>query len=207
MTRNFLVILLFLFCGKLTANINLINTAQAVLDDLYDANGNTIIKKPTLRITVDDKNAALYLRRSNVIELSEKAYRSCQAMGKDSLSALAYIVGHELAHAFQDTSRVPTTNFLAYHHHHGEGIFFEELADIQGVFIAYLAGYNTLEIMPTLIEKIYDEFDLSSDIKGYPTLQERQNTTIKVQELTQELIHLYEMGNYLLVLELSLIHI
>jgi len=174
------------------------DSAQDILDKLYQSNGNQIFLKPTLELTNDTLNAALFLRRSNKIELSKKAYEACRSMGKDSISALAFILGHELAHAYQHDLGAKTTSFLAYDHCQGSNVRQEEMADVQGVFMAYLAGFQTCQILPEIIDKIYSDFNLSDQLTGYPSLAERQRTTLKVQRLAEELIQVYEAGNYLL---------
>jgi len=199
MKKIILSILLILIISDGYSKTNsILKTAEKVLTDLYEVNGNYIFIKPKILITSDKSNAALFLRRSNTIELSEKAYEVCLSMGTDSLSALAYILGHELAHAYQLNLHADSTSFLAYDRQNNTNTFFEESADVQGVFMTYLAGYNTNSILPEIIKKIYQKFDLPNNLSGYPTLLERMNTTIKVQKMTTELIQIFEAGNYLM---------
>ena len=200
MIRLTIMCLLLFISSQGFTNPLMKEVSEQVLDNLYKANGNQIFLKPKIKITNDEKNGALFLRRANTIELSKKAYRTCQSFGKDSLSALAFILGHELAHSYETELEEETTSFLAYDRHLHGRTFFEEAADLQGVFMAYLAGYKTLDIMPQVIDKIYDEFGLNSNLSGYPPLLERQNTTKKVQKMTKELVHIYEAGNYLLAI-------
>ncbi len=195
MKRLIVVILFFPFV--LNAS-HFEQTANRVLNALYEANGNFIHDKPALVVTEDNDNAAFYLKRSNTIELSTRVYDVCTNFCEDSLSALAFVIGHELAHAYQDDLDIGSTSFLAYDHHHDAGIFIEESADIQGVFMAYLAGFETISILPDLIEQIYVEFGLSKELDGYPSLEERQKTTVKVMQMAEELIHLFEISNYLI---------
>ncbi|MBK9016294.1 MAG: hypothetical protein IPM82_20715 [Saprospiraceae bacterium] len=102
-----------------------------------------------------------------------------------------------MAHAYQTDLKASSTSFLAYDRHTDGDIVFEESADVQGVFMAYLAGYRTTQILPELIKCIYQEFDLPARLTGYPSLLERQNTVKKVQSMSTELIRVYEAGNYL----------
>jgi len=183
---------------SLCANSGIQTIAELVLNKLYATNGNHIYLKPTIVISEDDKNAALFLRRSNKIELSTKVYKVCQQFGPDSISALAFILGHELSHAFQTDLLAPSTSFLAYDRHHGESVFFEEAADVHGVFMAYLAGYNTLNIIHELIPMIYSEFNLDEELKGYPSLAQRKESSARVIEMSEELIRIYEGANYLI---------
>ncbi|NOT36533.1 MAG: M48 family metalloprotease [Saprospiraceae bacterium] len=170
--------------------------AQKVLDKLYKQNGNKIILKPKVVITNDDRNAALYRRTKNSIEISEKLLQACRKYGKDSSSALAFVLGHELSHAFQKDLKAKETSFLAYSSAENSSISHEEEADVSGGFLAYLANYKTLEIIEPLIEDIYKEFDLEEKLYGYPSLEERKKTAAKVKRMIEELIHVYEAGNY-----------
>lgn len=177
--------------------------AQAVLDRLYAANGNYQFKKPGLVISPENKKVAAYSPWKNVIVLDEKTYRICQSYGRDSLSALAYILGHELVHAYQAQIKGQRlkTNFLAYDQGYNADIRTEKVADIQGVFNAYLAGYGVLKTMPAVIDKIYAEYGLKGkNLSSYPALEERKATCREVLDIAQNLCDIYESCNYLLAI-------
>ena len=194
----FVVISVILSIGTTQADDNDLQVvAQAVLNKMYLVNGNHVYLKPSIVVTNDSHNAALYLRRNNKIEISEKVFRVCREFGKDSLSALAYIIGHELAHAYQTDYNVHETSFLAYDHKHDSSSSFEEAADVTGVFLTYLAGYNSMSILSEVISKIYMEFELSNELDGYPTLDERMATAEKVRSMTTTLVRIFEGANYL----------
>ncbi len=177
--------------------------AQAVLDRLYEANGNYRIKKPKLIISPENKKVAAYSPWKNAIVLDEKVYRICQSYGRDSLSALAYILGHELVHAYQSQIKGQglKTNFLAYDHGYKSDIRTEKVADIQGLFNAYLAGYGVLKTMPAVIEQVYREYGLmGKTLAGYPPLEERKAGAREVQAIAQNLCDIFESCNYLLAI-------
>ncbi len=72
---------------------------------------------------------------------------------------------------------------------------------MRGVFIAYLAGYKTVEIVPQVIDEIYTAFKLKGKkLKGYPGFKQRQATANRVQKLTKELIQIFEAGNHLMAI-------
>ncbi len=192
-----LILLLIALPISLVADDSRRRVAQRVLNDLYISNGNHIYLKPTITITDDDENAALFLRRSNKIELSERLFDVCRSFEKDSLTALAYVLGHELAHVFQEDYEVGNTSFLVYDKLHEDGLFYEESADVVGIFTAFLAGYDTRPILKDLIAHIYDEFELEENLTGYPSLSERQNTITKVNAMSTTLIDIYEGAAYL----------
>lgn len=177
--------------------------AQAVLDRLYATNGNYKFKKPKLVITNENKKVAAYVPWKNNILLDEKAYHICQSFGRDSLAALAFMLGHELVHAFQSEIRGGRvqTNFLAYNRSYSADVRLEKVADIQGLFNAYLAGYGVLKIMPDLIGRIYEDYDLTGKtLPGYPSLEERKASCEEVLAIADDLRELFESCNYLLVI-------
>lgn len=176
------------------------HTAQQVLDKLYNASGNYIFLKPKLEISNSKNKVAAYLSGSKKIIVEVAAFRICQALGKDSLDALAYIIGHELAHSFQSDIQThqETTNFLSYSHHFNSTEREEKTADIQGIFTAYLAGYKTKDVVRKVIQKIYEVYDLlNTKMSKYPPYEERLNMAYEVDRRVEELIQLFEAGNYL----------
>lgn len=196
MTRIFHLILLFLVCTNMQAQPRLKAAAESVLDKLYQVNGNKVYPKPAIEIISDNRNAAQFIRRTNTIQIGIKTFEVCRVFGKDSLSALAFVIGHEMAHSFQLNAR--QTSFLAYDQQEGTDANAEKDADIQGLFTTYLAGYNTADLLPYLIEGIYVVYDLKrKNLSGYPTLEERKRTANEVRLMVSELIRMYETGNYL----------
>lgn len=177
--------------------------AQEVLDHLYATNGNYRFKKPKLTISLENGKVAAYTPWKNAIVLDQKAYDICRSFGRDSLAALAYILGHELVHAYQTeikSGRVQT-NFLAYNQHYTADTRIEKVADVQGLFNAYLAGYNALKVMPDVIERVYREYSLlGKNLPGYPSLEARRATVQEVVGIAQDLCDLFESSNYLLVI-------
>ncbi|MCE7925953.1 MAG: hypothetical protein DYG98_23130 [Haliscomenobacteraceae bacterium CHB4] len=196
MTILFRLLLFALIAVKVQAQPRLKATAETVLENLYQANGNKIYPKPAIEIVSDERHAAQFIRRSNTIRIGVKVFEVCRVFGKDSLAALAFIIGHELAHSFQLNTR--QTSFLAYDQEDGADANAEKDADIQGLFNAWLAGYNTADLLPYIIEGVYVAYDLKGKtLSGYPTLEERKRTAKDLRLIVTELIRMYETGNYL----------
>ena len=174
---------------------------QRLFDQLYDVNGITRVKKPALSMSSENVKVAAYYPSKNIVYLDEKAWDICRSMGRDSLAALAFIFGHELAHAFQTDirDRHLKTNFLAYDRNFSGDIRTEKTADVQGVFNAWLAGYDVVKVMPVILDKIYDAYGLKGkNLPGYPSLDERQKSCAEVQKLAENLLDLFESANYLM---------
>lgn len=170
--------------------------ADQVLNKLYQANGNFIFLKPRIEWSAEVHSVAAFKRRTNTIVLEEKAYSVCRSFGKDSLSALAFILGHELAHAYQEEGwNLVETSFLAQSYAPNSSQALEKNADIGGVFMAYLGGYRTADMVPELLERLYDAYALKGKpLAGYPPLEERMASGRAVQALTRELISVFETG-------------
>lgn len=201
MTRLCTVLAFLLFCHAASADANIQSVAQEVLYKLYQAHGHQAVVLPAVVVIADESFGASYGKRTNTIKLGTKLYAVCRSFGQDSLSALAFVLGHELAHAHQHELEKYTTNFIAREFVHDDGAQIEESADVQGLFMAYLAGYgNVGAILPELIERIYSAFNLNSKIYGYPHIRERQETARKTIARANELIRLHEAGNYLMLM-------
>ncbi|MCB0520384.1 MAG: hypothetical protein H6577_06570 [Lewinellaceae bacterium] len=171
---------------------------------MFEAAGRPDMKMPDIKMAAENGKVATYHPGNNIIELDPKAYDVCLEMGKDSLNALAFIIGHELAHSFQTEVRTGnlSTNFLSYDRIFSVPTRIEKVADIQGVFTAYLAGFYMGNVVPKLLPRLYDAYHLTGKtFKGYPPLEERNLTAKEVLGINETLIDLYETANYLLVME------
>lgn len=178
--------------------------AQAVLDKLYRQSGYFILRKPAIKITTENKRVASYYPSKNLIQLDARTYSICRGFGKDSLAALAFVLAHELTHAYQSEikSQKITTNFLSYGAAYDASGRLEKTADIQGAFLAYLAGYQTLPVCAELLERLYDAYGIkNATLPGYPPLAERLQTAEEVKRIVGQMIELYEAANYLVALE------
>ena len=177
--------------------------AEKVLGKLYDTQGDRSIRKPTIRISFENKKVAAFYPAKNEIVFDLKAYEICQSFGNDSLSAMSFLLGHELAHKYHNDSRKgnSSTNFLAYDQEINADIRTEKVADVQGAFNAWLSGYKAQNIMPQLMDRIYTVYGLKDkQIKGYPPLSERARTAQEVADLVSQLADLYDGASYLYAL-------
>lgn len=173
-----------------------LKVAQMVLDDLYETNGNRIYLKPKLEIVTTTKKVASFYPRSEQIVIEERVFAICRTFGPDSLDALAFIIGHELAHA--QLHRSNASHYLEYDKSINKDKRQEHEADLQGLFNAYLAGYRTFDILPDLISRIYAEYQLNDQqLAKYPSLQVRQQSVRTMQRDLKKLIQIFEGANYL----------
>ncbi len=138
------------------------------------------------------------------IILDEKLYDVSTHFGADSLHALACIVGHELAHfyenhgwgnSFAEMTGVAQDDNIAFSK--TEKSLLEAEADYFGLFYGFLAGYETFRVLPKILSSIYQEYQLPEQLQGYPSRQERLSIAEgKVRELTP-LLYAFNAGKLL----------
>ncbi len=175
--------------------------SQEILERLFKVTNNKRLSFTAPKVVVKDemKAVAAFYPLKNEIILEKKAYEICREFGQDSLSALAFILGHELTHSFQMEiiQNKQQTSYMAYHKHYEGSHKLEKGADISGAFNAYLAGYKTEGIVGKLIEKLYDTYQLDDHIANYPSKQERIHTADEVASIVKDLVQIYEVAAYL----------
>ncbi|MCB9265634.1 MAG: hypothetical protein H6558_11450 [Lewinellaceae bacterium] len=176
--------------------------AESVLRRLYAEAGRTDKPIPSLSISRENRKVAAYYPARHQIVLDEKAFENCRAMGRDFRDALAFILSHELAHAFEPALSSEGTNFLVYGLRDNTSDTREKAADIRGAFTAYLAGYRIEEVVPEVLERIYKAYGLwGKPTPGYPSFEERSNSVREVMDMARRLIAVFEAANYLTLLE------
>ena len=183
-----------------------ISEVQPILDKLYLALGDKRIECPSLEISDSEEFVAMYSPGSHKIVLEQKTLDLCSAFGDNKEDALAFIIGHELAHAFQGhLDHSDETSFLAYNKAYSPEMKLkvdvklkETEADIFGSFGAYLAGYKIQNVFPDLINSIYASYGLTDKIlPQYPTKSFRNKSAKNMMTKLDSLVKLYDLGNYL----------
>jgi tetratricopeptide (TPR) repeat protein len=189
-------------------------TAKKVFDNPIRAIGDGRTK-PRLDLQPEavgsHMQVAWFSPEQNAVTLQERAYDLCISLGADSLNALAALLGHELAHCYQDHGWVgdfgngfadlPVGQLLKEHKKEMVRLVkVETEADVFGGFYGYVAGYNTLGVAPQMLQQVYREYELGDAIPGYPTLQERQQIAQRSAQELQRKIPVFEAGHALLLL-------
>jgi tetratricopeptide (TPR) repeat protein len=170
---------------------------------------------PTLQFVCDSagqaNRVAWFDPTTKTIALEERAYDICSHAGPDSLNALAFLLGHELAHYYKDhawggdfgSGNADLSSGRTIGKASGtldEMLTLETQADEFGAFFGHLAGYHTLAIAPALLPAIYEGFHLSQRLNGYPSLTERVTIANRSAERLESLIPLFESAERLLVI-------
>lgn len=170
-------------------------TTEKIVHKIAMAKGdNRLI--PTLKMPVGKNNVAIYFAGENehLIYIDEYVYDLCHTMGKDSLSALACIVGHELGHYYEDHSNFFGFSSKRNGHNKKE---LEDAADKFSLFYGAVADYNTPRMFPLILDKIYSEYGIADKIQGYPDLKDRQAIVQVAITETEEFINIYRVGQHL----------
>lgn len=179
---------------------------ENILDKLYKSFGDKRIECPNLEIASSEEFVAKYSPGSHKIVIEQKAIDLCKDFGDKDDDALAFILGHELAHAFQGhLDHSEETSFLAYNKAYSTSTkskvdvkLKEGEADVFGSFGAYLAGYEIHKVFPDLINTIYSTYGLTDKIlPQYPSKSVRNKSAKKMMTKLDSLVHLYDLANYL----------
>ncbi len=175
---------------------------QSVLKKIYEASGDGSHPLPTVFLSENTTCMAAFFPRKNAIEVERQTYEVCRSFGPDSLNALAIVLSHELSHAFEveRSNSAFRSNFWAYNRQAGSSVEREKSADLRGAFMAHLAGYRIVPIVPRLIQKLYAAYPRQTQSAAYPSETERQHTAKEIQGWVDTLIQVFDAANYLLAI-------
>jgi hypothetical protein len=186
--------------------------AQKVYDDLYaNMYATKQILKPKLRYFSDDRKKVVeYFCASDGLEseiqIGVEFINVMRSFGADSSNALAFVLGHEMAHIFLEQSNIYRVgsgyadNQLTrkYNYLAKDTIYsalLESQADEQAIFCAHIGGYKVTHLADEVLKRIYAHFKLNPKLRGYPTLENR----LKIARLSvvklKALLERFEMAN------------
>ncbi len=183
--------------------------AKEVFDHLVEAAGNSNMIRPRFEMSPVPRMIAAAKGDEALILLEEKAYDICIGFGKDSLNAMATLLGHELIHYYEKHNW--EDHFIREHQglttadqirdkKLANKMLLETQADELGGLLAHTAGYTTLTIAPDLLSKLYEGYSLpaTSPTSQYPSLEERRAIAQNSMERLKELIGVYDLAGYFL---------
>lgn len=205
-----LAVLIFCYPTKTAAKTQsvLFDTDQQIATNIYIqlkvTIGDTRKDWPQLQVWSITDRVASFVPADNTIYIDQQALDICKKMGEEFEASLAFIIGHELTHFYQAHDweisgfashfMIGKEEFESYRNH-------ERQADIYGAFIAQQAGYNTIKIVPTLLTSIYQSYQLSENAnQAYPSLEDRQGLAQEACKLAGDLVAIYQMANYAMVI-------
>ncbi len=214
------IILIFIFCANIISGFAQSQEVPAfvteVYNDLYKNLYSTKqLAKPVLQYYTEDKQFIIdYIAASGgqdgKIRVGSEFIKVLRSFGSDSCNALAFVLGHEMVHIFdqnlKDIANVGSAyadkNFKKKQREDIDSTFapyFEIQADEKSMFYSHLAGYKTTHIAEEVLTKIYLHFKLKSNLPGYPKLEDRKmiarNSALKMSSLLER----FEIANLALV--------
>lgn len=144
-----------------------------------------------------DRPAFYKFDKKPIVTIDTYLFTICRSFGKDSLNALSVVIGHELAHYYNEHSFCTDFAFAIRNKNEvfskkvklidkNQKIIYETQADDKGLFYAAIAGYEPFEVQPKLLDAIYIQYQLK-DADGYPTKIQRKeiakNALLKAKRL------------------------
>ena len=175
---------------------------QEIYQNIINSIGNSFPPPPLLNI-IDSKNKVAYMTNNGIF--LEK--RTVELLNKEDHfeDKIAYIISHELAHHYLNHNWMFNSG-LGYTSEIGKYIdensvdtnqrkLAESQADLFGGFFGQIAGYNVLGYGQEVLSKIYEDYKIPSEIKGYPTLDERKQIIESKKEEADKLKVFFDLGN------------
>jgi len=198
------------FCPNLLIATNTppLSADQQIAEQIYQKLQQTIGDKrrdwPKLQVWGVVDRVASFVPNENTIYLDQKAIDICKTFNGQFEAALAFIIGHELTHFYQAHDWKVSgfvTHFMVAKEDFQEHLEHERQADVYGAFIAQQAGFQTIRIVPNLLNSIYKEYQLSSQADSkYPSLVDRQALAQEACHIAADLVEVYHTANYAMVL-------
>lgn len=209
--RKFLLlsfVLSFVFSFETQAQIvECENKVEEIYDNIIKSIGNSFPPQPKLRF-LDSKSSVAYSSGKEIVLEYEIINSLCDKPNFED--KISYIISHELAHHYLNHTWMFNTGF-AYSSSIGEFInsksssyeqrkLSEIQADIFGGFFGQISGYKTLSFAEDVLKHIYKTYNLSNNIEGYPSLNERILIVDRNIEKVKNLELLFNLGNILQLL-------
>ena len=183
---------------------------KRILKSLWEKQGGQAMPGLFIEnIAVFGKPAEYDVKRKSII-LDPRAYKLCLDVSKGKDDALAFLLAHELVHAYQHAS-------FSYE---SPGFFvnskslkswadsqkrrrrqMESKADIWGAILCYLAGYRVENSIPNFIEELYTAFELNEEDPLYDSKKERLAIAERAKEEAKKALQVYDMAIYLSLLQ------
>lgn len=186
-----------------------------VYDDLFKNLYSTKqISKPVLQYFPEDKELVIdYIPASGgqdgKIRVGSEFIKVLRSFGSDSSNALAFVLGHELAHVFLEQSNIDRVGSgyadkelrkkLKEVKDSAYTCIFERQADEQAMFFAHVGGYKVINLAEEVLSKIYTHFKLKPNLKGYPSLEDRKEIARISALKMSALLERFEIANLALV--------
>ncbi len=180
-------------------------TARVIFDRLVAARGAYAVPPPEFMLVTGKRSGAYCTAQAVVLE--EAAFDVCAALGPDAEAALAGLLAHELIHYYAGHADeaplglVNTATDTTGGRRGAGAAAIEREADYLGGFLAHMAGFPTVEVMPRVLEGIYRAYRLPEELTDYPSLTERKALAERSHAQMQQLVAVFDMAGALTALE------
>ena len=213
MLKNYLLLAFIFLSFSSFGQVDKIPTiVTKVYDDLFiNLSITKKIEKPDLVfITNDNQMIITYQPNQNggksKLLIGSEFVSLIRTFEADSMNALAFVMGHEMAHIFleqsdqierigggyADRTLKKEINQLR------DSLYtnlFERQADEWAMFYSHLGGYKTTHLGEKILDKVYLNFKLSNKLKGYPDLKERKIIASSSALKMKLLLERFELAN------------
>jgi hypothetical protein len=181
--------------------------ALGIFNRLVGARGDSRYPVPTFAMRVGGGQAAAINYDKPEIVLEKQAYDVCASYGDQADAALAFLLGHELTHYYENHAW--RRGFVNSYRDLPIAIKLDTLldaaaneteADYLGGFLAYSAGFGLFDQGGDFIKSIYDAYEFDPEIPGYPSLSDRMALGARTAEKLTELVDVFDMANLLVAI-------
>ncbi len=177
---------------------------EQIAEKLQRAVGDFREDWPEIVILDKGGHMASYVSRGeqNWIYIDRKALEACRRLGRHFENGLAFLIGHELAHFYQEYDWSE-----AYFSNHFRSVpvaaiekKLEMEADLYGSFLAKQAGYEIDKIAEPLLRILYQTYQQTvNETALYPALEERIELAANSCITAHDYHNAFHTANYLLV--------
>lgn len=207
-----LIVLLFTLAMLTTHGQIKWASVESVYNDLITAIGDGSKIAPPIEASRTESRVAYYSPSRQTVFVENKFLAICETLGPDSLNALAFILGHELAHFYRNHGWVSASGmgyidaemkaeWKSMKSESANRAKDESEADIFSGFYALIAGYNAMPVAEKTLKALYLAYGIPDSIPGYPTLGQRVGIAENAMAKSRTLYLQFNVGIYCLATE------
>lgn len=187
-------------------------SVEAVYKNLIVAIGDGSKIAPPIAPSRTESRVAYYSPSRQTVYVEEKFLAVCASFGADSLNALAFILGHELAHFYRNHGWASASgmgyidaetkeDWKSMKSESSNRAKDESEADIFSGFYALIAGYNAMPVAEKTLKALYESYGIPDSIPGYPTLGQRVGIAENAMAKSRSLYVQFSVAIYCLATE------
>jgi tetratricopeptide (TPR) repeat protein len=187
-------------------------SVESVYKNLIVAIGDGSKIAPPIEPSRTESRVAYYSPSRQTVYVEEKFLTVCATFGPDSLNALAFILGHELAHFYRNHGWASASgmgyidaemkaDWKSMKSESANRAKDESEADIFSGFYSLIAGYDAMPVAEKTLKALYKSYGIPDSIPGYPTLAQRVGIADNAMAKSRSLYVQFNVGIYCLATE------